>query len=281
MARAAHAQVGAELDDPLAVARVLPEALAPVRAALERVPGDGVQRVARRAVGEPAPPPHSAAAPEALRHDLPLRDPARGDVDAEDLGDHLAIAVRAGSEVERAVHGGQRAPDELPPEVRVDRDRPAGPLGPRCEVERMDPPERVGGVDRVRAEVDRRRAGHAVAVDLLADALELPELDPPAHVAVLGERVEDALRRGHVDRALPRAGHVLRDERLRADPPRDRRVPRGPHRGRRQRGVRRRAPRQVVAVDEPAARRLCRGAATREQEDERNREPGPPHEEEC
>src|SRR5213079_1413141 len=72
--RSAHAQVGTELDDPLAVARVLTEALARVRAALEGVPGHGVQRVAGGAVRKAAPPPDSAAAPEALRHDLPLRD---------------------------------------------------------------------------------------------------------------------------------------------------------------------------------------------------------------
>ena len=197
------------------------------------------------------------------------------------LRDHLAVAVRARPEVERAVHGRQRPPDELAPEVGVDRDRPPGSLGSRGEVERVNPSERVGDVDRVRAEVDRRRAGHAVPVDLLADPLQLAELDPPAHVAVLGQRVEDALRRCDVDRPLPRPGHVLRHERLGADPPRERRVPGGPHRRRRQRGVRRRAPRQVVAVDEPAARRLSRGAATCEQEDERNREPGPPHEREC
>src|SRR4249919_2546263 len=74
VARAPHAQVRAELHHPLAVACVLAEPLPPVRAALERVPGDRVQGVARRAVGEPAPPPDSAPAAEAFGHDLPLRD---------------------------------------------------------------------------------------------------------------------------------------------------------------------------------------------------------------
>ena len=281
VARGAHAQVRADLHDPLAVPGVLAEPFPPVGAALERVPGDRVQGVARRAVREPAPPPDSAPAAEALGHDLPLRDASGRDADTKDLRDHLAIAVRARPEIERAVHGRQRPPDELAPEVGVDGDRPPGSLGSGGEVERVNPSERVGDVDRVRAEVDRRRAGHPVPVDLLADPLQLAELDPPAHVAVLGQRVEDALRRGDVDRPLPRPGHVLRHERLGADPPRERRVPGGPHRRRRERGVRRRAPRQVVAVDEPAARRLSRGAATCEQKDERNREPGPPHEREC
>src|SRR5262249_18048178 len=150
------------------------------------------------------PPPDSDAASEALRHDLPLRHGAVRDSDAEDLGHHLPVAVRAGPEVERAVDVRERAPDELAPKVGVDRDRPAGALGSGREVERMDPPERVGDVDRVRREVDRGRARHAVAVDLLADPLELAELDAPADVAVLSERVEDALRRRDVDRPLPR-----------------------------------------------------------------------------
>ena len=96
MVRAAHAQVGAELDDVLAVAGVLAEALAAVRAALERVARHGVQRVARGAVREPAPAPDAAAAAEAARHGHPARDGARRKVDAEHLADHLAVAVRTG-----------------------------------------------------------------------------------------------------------------------------------------------------------------------------------------
>src|SRR5262245_14859009 len=183
MVRAAHAQVGPELDDSLAVARELAKALARVAAALERVPRDRVQRVAPGAVGEAAPPPDPASAAEALRHHLPLRDASSRDLDSDDLPDHLAVAVRAGPEVDRAVHDRQRAPDELAPEVRVRRHRPARPLGARREVERVDPPKGVSGIDRMCGQVDGRRPGDAVAVDLLADALELTEVGPPAHIA--------------------------------------------------------------------------------------------------
>src|SRR4029453_1345944 len=95
------------------------------------------------------------------------------------LPDLFGVETGAGAEVERAVHDRQRAPDQFAAEVGVRRDWPARPLGPGREVERVDATERIGGVDRMRCEVDDRRPGHPVAIDLLADALELAELDPP------------------------------------------------------------------------------------------------------
>ena len=261
MVRAEDAQVAAEFDDLLAVARVLAEALTGIRAALEGVSRHGVQGVARGAVREPAPAPDASAAAETARHGDPARDGARGKVDPEDLADHLAVAVRTGPEVDRAVDECERPPHELAPEVAVDGHGPAAVLRSRRQVERVDTAEGVGDVDRVCGEVDHGRPAHAVAVDLLADALQLAQIDSPADIAVLGQRVHEPARRRDVDRLLARAWNVLGDEHLGADPPGDRRVPGGPNRRWGQRLVGERGPGRIVPVAEPAARRLRRCAA--------------------
>jgi hypothetical protein len=147
--------------------------------------------------------------------------------------------------------------------------RPAGPLLASREVEGVQPPEGIGDIEGAGVPVDRRCPCHAVAVDLLADPVELAELDAPTDIAVLGKRIDDALRGREVDRPRSRHRDVLRDERLRADPARDRRVPGGLQRGRRERRAGGRAPGEIVPVDEPAPGRLGRRADTDEKRQKR------------
>src|SRR5215204_5908147 len=132
--------------------------------------------------------------------------------------------------------------------VRVELDGPARTFRTCDEVERVQTPERIGEVEGVRARVDDARPGDPVPVDLLADAVELAELDPPADVAVLAEAIDGAPRRRHVHGSLAGGRNVLGDERLRADAARYRRVPRGPKGGRQERRLGHGAPRRVVPV---------------------------------
>ena len=268
MVSGAHGEVGRQLDDVLPVSRRLAEALPDVRAPSKRIPGRDEQRAAPRAVGDASPAPHASTATEAQGHRHPARDLLRREVDADHLPDHRAVAVGARAEVDGAVYEGHRPPDQLSPMVRVELDRPSRTLRAGDEVERVQAPERISDVERVRCRVDDPRAGDPVTVDLLADAVELGELDPPADVAVLTERVDDAPRGRHVDRSLAGHRNVLGDECLRADAARDRRVPRGPKLGGQERRLGHGAPRGVVAVGEPPAGNLSLGPAADEQEDE-------------
>src|SRR6266540_4137782 len=251
----AHRETSVELDELLAVTGPLAETPSIIRAAAERVAGGDEEGVTPRAIGDSAPAPNASASTEGAGHGPPARDPSRRELDPEDLAHHRPVAVGAGADVHGPIDERECAPDELSTEVCVEPDRPAFVLRSRRQVERVEAAEGIGDVERIRAEVDDRCPGDAVAVDLGADPFQLAELDAPADVAVLGERVDDPLRGRDVDR--PEAGrrYVLRDERLRGDPPRDRRVPGRPHDARRKRRRGSRAPCEVVPVDEPSAGR--------------------------
>ena len=211
----------------LAVAGGLAERRPLVGPALERVPGDDVERVAPRAVGDAAPAPDAASAAKLGRDDGPARDPAVGERDADQLALHRQVAVRAGPSVDRAVHEQHRPPDQLAPVVAVEHDRPARALGAGREVERVQPAEGVGDVERARRRVDHRRPRHAPAVrDLRAGREdEAADVDPPADVAVRGQRVDEARRRGDVHRRVPLARDVARHQRLRRHRARERGEP--------------------------------------------------------
>ena len=127
-----------------------------------------------------------------------------GEVDPIDAAHRRRVAVRRSGHVDGAVGERQRAPDELAAEVGEDAQRPAVVLGAGGEVERVQPAEGVGDVERVGSLVDDAGADDAVAVELLAALRELTDVDAPAESPVGGERCHLARRGGGVEGAVGR-----------------------------------------------------------------------------